>query len=154
MVASALILVGSLLLIAGLAQIIRARLRKAGVVTSGLYSVVRHPQYLGMAMLTLGFALYGRRPIDFIAWVTLVFIQLLLAKSEEGKLQKKFGREYSIYKKRVPFIIPFVPSGVRQRFSSLMPCGWKEKVTVAGAYLLTIAILLITFRLSPLILMR
>lgn len=125
----------------GLAQIVRSKLRKTGFVTGGLYSLVRHPQYLGVNILTFGFVLYGLRPIDFIAWATLVFLHILLAGMEERRLQEKFGKKYLEYKKRVPFIIPFVPNKLKQRFGEPLPGGWKRK-TIIGIYLLTMAILL------------
>jgi protein-S-isoprenylcysteine O-methyltransferase Ste14 len=142
-VAPILILIGSALLVAGLAQVIRSKLQKTGFVTRGLYSLVRHPQYLGVNILIFGFVLYGLRPIDFVAWANLVFLHMLLAGSEEGKLQEKFGKKYSGYKKRVPFIVPFVPYRLRQRFGGLLPSGWKRKAIFIGIYLLTMAVLLV-----------
>ena len=141
-VAPIFIFVGSVLLAVGLAQIVWAKLKKTGFVTHGLYSLVRHPQYLGVNILIFGFVLYGRRPIDFIAWANLVFLHMLLARREEGKLQEKFGKKYSEYKKRVPFIIPFIPYTLRQRFGGLLPSGWKRKASFIGIYLLTMAVLL------------
>lgn len=140
-IAPILIFIGSALLVMGLAQIVESKLRKTGFVTGGLYSLVRHPQYLGVNILTFGFVLYGLRPIDFIAWATLVFLHILLAGREEGRLQEKFGNKYLEYKKRVPFIIPFVPNKLMQRFGGPLPGGWKIK-TIIGIYLLTMAILL------------
>ena len=86
--------------------------------------------------------LYGLRPVDFVAWANLVFLHMLLAGREEGKLQEKFGKKYSEYKKRVPFIVPFAPYKLRQRFGGLLPPGWKRKAVFIGIYLLTMAILL------------
>ncbi len=141
-VAPILILIGSTLLVVGLAQIIRSKLQKTGFVTRGLYSLVRHPQYLGVNILIFGFVLYGLRPIDFVAWANLVFLHMLLAGREEGKLQEKFGKKYSEYKKRVPFIVPFVPYRLRRRFGGLLPSDWKRKAAFIGIYLLTMAVLL------------
>jgi len=141
-IAPILILIGSALLVVGLAQIVRSKPQKTGFVTRGLYSLVRHPQYLGVNILIFGFVLYGLRPIDFVAWANLVFLHMLLAGREEGRLQKKFGKKYFEYKKRVPFIVPFVPYRLRRRFGGLLPSGWKRKAAFIGIYLLTMAVLL------------
>jgi len=142
--APALILLGFLLLALGLAQVVRARLRGAGPVTDGLYSLVRHPQYLGVSILTLGFVLYGLRPIDFIAWANLVLLQLILAGAEEAKLQERFGRSYASYRERVPFILPFLPRRLRQRFGGVFPAGWKRKLAIALIYLLVMVALIVS----------
>ena len=141
-IAPILILIGSALLGVGLVQIVKSKLQKTGFVTRGLYSLVRHPQYLCVNILIFGFVLYGLRPIDFVAWANLVFLHMLLAGREEEKLQEKFGKKYSEYKKRVPFIVPFVPYKLRRRFGGLLPSGWKRKTALIGIYLLTMAVLL------------
>jgi len=80
--------------------------RKEEFVTTGLYSKVRHPQYLGIILATLGFTFTSERPMAWIAWLNLTFLYLLLAKSEEKILRKKYGEEIQSYMEQVPFTIP------------------------------------------------
>ena len=76
------------------------------VVTVGVYSVVRHPQYLGGLLAHIG--------ISFLlsAWHSLLFtpvvlvIVTLISWKEEKELVKEFGRLYLDYKKTVPMLIP------------------------------------------------
>lgn len=136
--------IGASFFVIGLAQIVRAELRGKGLVKNGLYSIVRHPQYLGITLFTFAFVLLGFRPIDFIAWVTLVFLHLLLAESEERKLVKRFGEEYLIYRQEVSFLIP-LPSGVRRLCGKLPQHGWRRAVFILVAYLAIVAILLSIF---------
>jgi hypothetical protein len=136
------------LLVVGLAQVVGSRVRKTSFVTCGPYSLVRHPQYLGVSILTLGFVLYGLRPFDFVAWANLAFLNMVLAGREEGKLQERFGERYSEYKKRVSFMISFVPRRLRQRFGGLLLLGWKRKAFFVGIYLLTMAVLLTVLRIA------
>ncbi len=82
---------------------------RVGLVTSGPYSVVRHPQYLGIFMGLTGFTLLGARPIAVIAWVTAVCTYMALMIYEEGENDRRFGEAYRGYRERVPFIIPFFP---------------------------------------------
>ena len=55
-----MILVGALILVIGLAQIVRVKARKEGLVTAGLYRFVRHPQHLGIAILFFGLLILNR----------------------------------------------------------------------------------------------
>lgn len=76
------------------------------IVTTGVYSIVRHPQHLG--------ALLAHAGISFLlsAWYSLLFTPLmivliyLISRKEEEELIKEFGKEYEDYKKRVPMLIP------------------------------------------------
>lgn len=143
-----LIFIGLALTIVGFVQILKPEFRRRKqLITTGLYSVVRHPQYLGIALWALGFTFYARRVIDFIAWITLVFLYLFMAEREERKLHRKFGKEYLKYKKRVPFIMPFVPTKFEQRLSRMLPShGWKRKAIWIGAYFLAVTCLLLVLR--------
>lgn len=89
--------------------------RKERVITTGLYSKVRHPQYLGIILATLGFTFTSERPMAWIAWLNLTFLYLLLASSEEKLLQKKHGEEIQTHMKQVPFIIPLLSPSISER---------------------------------------
>ncbi len=108
---------GFLLFLSGIAIFVVALiqlLRGKNLVTSGLYSVVRHPQYLGIILATLGLTLSessltgGTRLISLIAWMLLVVAYVWLAYREESSLQEKYGTEFLAYKKKVPFILPLI----------------------------------------------
>lgn len=89
--------------------------RKKGFVKTGLYSTVRHPQYLGIMTATLGFTFASERPMSWIAWLNLVFLYLLLAKSEEKALKKKYETEIETYEQHVPFILPLLSPNISKR---------------------------------------
>jgi protein-S-isoprenylcysteine O-methyltransferase Ste14 len=80
--------------------------RKKGFVKTGLYSAVRHPQYLGIMVATLGFTFTSERPMAWISWLNLVFLYLLLARGEESILQESHANELQNYREHVSFIIP------------------------------------------------
>jgi protein-S-isoprenylcysteine O-methyltransferase Ste14 len=143
---------GFLFFMASMIQLIISKLRGVRLVKSGFYSIVRHPQYLGIFVWSLGHLLYALpfhlRPADLIAWVTLVFLYILLAKSEEKSLEHNFGEEYVDYKNSVPFIIPFMPNKIRKAVSEKMalltPKGkWKKRILVIFTYILIIFLILI-----------
>lgn len=96
------------------------------------------PQYLVVNLLTFGFVLYGPRLIDFVAWVNLIFVHLILAEREEGQLQEKFGKEYLEYKKRVPFTLSFISYRLRRLFGGRYP-SLKRKAVLTAIYLFIMA---------------
>jgi protein-S-isoprenylcysteine O-methyltransferase Ste14 len=92
---------------------------KVGLVASGPYGVVRHPQYLGIFLGLTGFSLLGARPIAVMAWITAVCTYLALMIHEEGENNRRFGAAYQEYRDRVPFIIPFFPWGITRAWRRL-----------------------------------
>jgi protein-S-isoprenylcysteine O-methyltransferase Ste14 len=77
------------------------------LVTSGIYSRIRHPGYLGLILIYFGLAL-----IFGVVWMLIpafVFSVLtyLTAVKEELSLKKQFGSAYEEYMKRVPW--RFIP---------------------------------------------
>jgi len=82
-------------------------LRK-GVITGGIYRVVRHPQYLGLILATLGISIRSLRPMSLIAWLTMTLGYLILASLEEKDLLKSYSQTYEKYTEKTPFMLPFI----------------------------------------------
>ena len=66
--------------------------------TSGFYRVIRHPSYLGLLLLLVGWALVFRSAIGVL--VSLLLIPPLVARmnSEEALLESEFGERYADYR--------------------------------------------------------
>ena len=99
-----LFFVGGLLVLFGWSKIFNA---KDKIVADGVYKYVRHPQYLGIFLATLGMIVFQFSPISLALWPVIVIIYYRLAKKEEKKCEDKFGEEYHQYKRMVPMFIPF-----------------------------------------------
>ena len=91
--------------------------------TSGIYSVVRHPLYLGNFFMWLGIAfLTGNM------WFTLVFAFLYwvyyerIMFAEEQFLRQKFGAIYLDWAKLTPAFIP----SFKNRVKPNIPFSWKK----------------------------
>jgi len=70
----------------------------------------------------------------------VVFVYVLLADNEEAALEREFGESYLNYKRRVPFMIPFLLS-TYGRIPKLLPKqGWKRKLALIGIYILVLAV--------------
>ena len=76
------------------------------LVTGGLYGVIRHPSYLGLLLITLGWGLAFRSGAGVL--ITLLTIPVILARirSEERLLGEQFGAEYAAYRARTSRLIP------------------------------------------------
>lgn len=100
-----IILIGiSFVLIAwGWFQIYRA---KGRLVTNSLYSIIRHPQYLGLILIILGFNIQWPTLPTIIMAPILILMYLRLARVEENELEKEFGDFYKIYRSNVHAFIP------------------------------------------------
>ena len=87
------------------------------LVTNGPYTYVRNPMLTGLFFLLFGLGVLFRS-ISLVSIFTPLFILLNLLELkaiEEPELEKRLGKEYLEYKKRVPM---FMPRLVRTRKGS------------------------------------
>lgn len=115
LVALCLILIGLLIrgwaiLTLGNAFSVNVALRKGQrVMMSGLFSIVRHPSYLGMVIIFIATALWQQ---NYMA-AAIILIPIFIALSyrihvEEIALREGFGQEYIDYSRRTKRLIPFI----------------------------------------------
>lgn len=72
------------------------------LVDTGLYAVVRHPQYLGwMLMYLVGFLFNPRWPLAVVGILGAVCVYVF-TREEETLLVEKFGEAYEHYMQSVP----------------------------------------------------
>jgi protein-S-isoprenylcysteine O-methyltransferase Ste14 len=76
------------------------------LVTGGIYSVIRNPSYVGLLVLSLGWALAFRSGVGVL--LALLNIPPIIARirSEEKLLRAHFGEEYEAYCARTWRLIP------------------------------------------------
>ena len=89
---------------------------KGKFITTGLWSISRHPNYFGEIILWIGVAIIALPTLEGWRWITLispVFVTLLLTKVSgipllEKRADDKWGgqEDYEEYKKRTPVLIP------------------------------------------------
>jgi protein-S-isoprenylcysteine O-methyltransferase Ste14 len=72
------------------------------VVEHGVYSLVRHPQYLGYTLLVLGFACLDPNWIAIVLAIGASAMFYAQAISEENFCSEKLGVDYDDYVTRVP----------------------------------------------------
>ncbi|MHA2061136.1 MAG: methyltransferase family protein [Candidatus Sifarchaeia archaeon] len=80
--------------------------RTEKIVTKGVYSVIRHPQYLGGLFAHVGISFLLSAWYSLLVTPLMIFLVYLLSCKEEEELVREFGKEYEDYKKNVPMLLP------------------------------------------------
>ncbi|HUJ40689.1 MAG TPA: isoprenylcysteine carboxylmethyltransferase family protein [Candidatus Acidoferrales bacterium] len=78
------------------------------LVTTGVYGRIRHPSYLGILVLLLGWALAFRAGVGVLLAVLMIPPLAARIHSEERLLGEQFGAEYEAYRRRTWRLIPGV----------------------------------------------
>jgi len=75
------------------------------LVTTGIYSYVRHPIYTGVLLGALGLVAWGGSLAHLVGWVALWLILNLKATVEEKMLKERYG-EYETYSLTTGRLVP------------------------------------------------
>ena len=76
------------------------------LVTDGIYSRVRHPQYSGLFLVSVGLIIQWPTLATLILWPVMFVVYCRLALREERGMIELFGQRYLQYKKSVPAFFP------------------------------------------------
>lgn len=93
-------------IIAAAWNVLYAAQRNRRLATSGPYSYVRHPQYVGFILVMLGFLVQWPTLLTLAMFPVLVVMYVKLARSEERETIASFGEEYRKYTATVPAFVP------------------------------------------------
>lgn len=80
---------------------------KPELITTGPYSVIRHPIYTGILLAVLGSA-FSSSIVWLIPFVLIAIYFIYSLRIEEKDMMQQFPKEYGQYKKRTKALIPFV----------------------------------------------
>ncbi len=128
---------GSVLFVAGMAvflvcagQIYMAKFRKKGAVLGGLYSRIRHPQYLALAIAGLGLSILWPRFLTIVLWLVMTAVYYFLAKDEERRMLNAHEQTYLPYLKKTGM---FLPKGIENLIAPSSRIG-KTTLSIAFAF--------------------
>ena len=76
------------------------------IVTSGVYSAVRHPQYLGGLLAHVGITFLFSAWFSLLSTPLMVLLIFLISRKEEKELTKEFSEKYRKYAEKVPMLLP------------------------------------------------
>ena len=74
-----------------------------GLITTGVFSKIRHPMYLSLILMYLGLAIAWGVVWMLLPSVLFSALNVLTAIKEEEFLRKKFSRQYEEYMRKVPW---------------------------------------------------
>lgn len=138
----ALIVAGAAMFLASAVPLYWAKLGRRAVVTGGLYRLVRHPQYVALAIVGLGTILLWPRFLVLLSYITMLFFYLTLARWEEARCLTRYGEAYELYLRRTGRFLPKVIGDRLPRFPQ--PSGATRVFAVTARYLVvtSLAVLL------------
>ena len=100
--ASILMVIGTLFILVAWITLYK-KIKHEELVTSGIYSYSRHPQYFGFILIIIGWLVGWPTILTIIFAIILIFMYVRVCKIEEKELSHI--KKYKEYKERVPFFI-------------------------------------------------
>ncbi len=136
---SAFFIVGMLIFFVCAAQVYLGKLLKRGVATKGLYTLIRHPQYLGLGVAALGLAIMWPRFLTLTLFPIMLFLYYLLAKDEERRMINRFGESYIFYMNRTGMFFPrFIEKGLIRGSKSQQRQGFGKAILIFALLLVIV----------------
>lgn len=106
LVGTAVSLAGMFIVIVGWTTLYRRR-QEEELITSGIYNYSRHPQYLGIILIALGWFIHWPSILTLVMLPVLVYFYYKLALEEEEEVMDGLGEsvKYEEYRKTTPRFI-------------------------------------------------
>jgi len=77
------------------------------LVTEGIYRWLRHPQYLGLILIIVGFNIMWPTLATLLMAPVLIVMYVRLARREDEELAARFGQAFRDYAARTPGFLPW-----------------------------------------------
>lgn len=106
--ATLLFIVGLYLIAKSHSEVLVENPKNAKFIDSGVYSVVRHPMYLGGLLLLLGFLFISASLVALGVWIAFFIILNKMAAYEEKELVIMLGKKYVDYQGKVHKWLPIM----------------------------------------------
>ncbi len=116
---------GSVFFVSGIAmfficafQVYTNKFLKRGTALKGIYSIIRHPQYVGLVSAGIGLSILWPRFLTVVLWLVMILLYYFLSKDEERRMMNQYPETYSAYMEKTGMFLPkkiesrVAPSGV------------------------------------------
>jgi protein-S-isoprenylcysteine O-methyltransferase Ste14 len=88
----------------------KSYMKTTKLVENGIYSVVRHPQYLAGVLISLSLVLISQYWINALMFLPVLVGTYIDSRRADKRLVDKFGEDYTRYRERVPALDPVTGS--------------------------------------------
>jgi len=105
-IALIILVISGLLAWAGLKIVFGETREEPQIITTGVFSIVRHPIYLGSILLYIGLILLTLSLLSVLVWILIIVFYYMISRYEERLLTQRFGLVYEEYKKKIPMLFP------------------------------------------------
>jgi len=82
--------------------------KEQNLVTTGMYSIIRHPLYLSSLLILAGSNIYFKSSWAWVGTLLALIVILIRLPIEERRLVERFGQEYIAYQNRTRAILPWI----------------------------------------------
>jgi protein-S-isoprenylcysteine O-methyltransferase Ste14 len=137
---------GSVLFVLGMAiffvcafQVYANKFLKRGTALKGFYSIIRHPQYVGLGIAGVGLSILWPRFLVPVLWLVMILLYYFLSKDEERRMLKQYPDTYRAYMEKTGM---FLPRGIekmvlpRRAAGKLAVFALIAALTIGGAFYL------------------
>lgn len=129
-IGSVFFIAGFLLFIVCALQVYLGKIFKWGIAEKGIYKVIRHPQYLALAIWGIGMCILWPRFIVLVSLSIMFVVYYFLAKDEEGRMTVRYGESYQDYMRKTGM---FFPLFIDKWFARLIPGERSRKIIIPVA---------------------
>ena len=112
--ASYALIIAGFWLVAVAWRVLYAAQKSGDLATTGAYARVRHPQYLGLLLIMVGFLVQWPTIPTLVMFPALVVTYRRLAIHEERNNRERFGEQWEAYAERTPRMLPRIRSTDRR----------------------------------------
>jgi protein-S-isoprenylcysteine O-methyltransferase Ste14 len=103
---STVVVIAGFILLGAAWRVLYAAQTEGRLATTGPYSRVRHPQYIGFIAILFGFLLQWPTLLTIVMFPLLVAMYVRLAHNEEAEVRREFGSVYDRYAAITPAWFP------------------------------------------------
>lgn len=111
---SAFFIIGAISFITCALQVYLGKIFKWGIANKGLYTYIRHPQYLSLGIWGIGMSILWPRFIVLASLSLMFILYYFLAKDEERRMLNRYGESYKQYMSNTGM---FFPGSLESRFA-------------------------------------